>query len=40
MGRFPRRRACISGVGQTRYTRWGGTTDASEQMGPVATTPG
>ena len=26
----PRRRACIAGVGQTRYTRWGGTTDASE----------
>jgi hypothetical protein len=26
----PHRRACIAGVGQTRYTRWGGITDASE----------
>src|SRR3954465_13196570 len=24
------RRACIVGVGETRYTKWGGITDASE----------
>ena len=24
------RKACIAGVGETRYTKWGGTTDASE----------
>ena len=26
----PNRRACIVGVGETRYARWGGITDASE----------